>query len=275
MRFAVALSLTLASCASVPSASEHETMPPEEVRALLRAGLSVPGVATDISVAKAANLSALPSARRKIDAVHARAVQLGCARISRGPITDAELADLTSRHWREVDLGERVTVFHVVALRTKLSEFDARSTIASLRDELKGATDRATFERIAGPRVVASKGALVMQPLDPFTIDGRTTEGPQSTFDARFARGVFAIGAGELLSPVIESEFGWHVVLVLGRQPANRLPEQERRALFGPEAQTNRGRACLDTLLARLRTESRPIFTAGSAGEIERMTQSN
>jgi peptidyl-prolyl cis-trans isomerase D len=232
-------------------------------------------VTTDISVAKAANLAALPSARRKIDAVHARAVQADCARISRGPITDGELAEFTERHWREVDVGERVTVFHAVALRNKLSEADARAKIAALREELKGTTDVATFQRIAGPRVDASKGALVMQPLPPFTMDGRTTEGEASTFDSGFVRGAFAIGTAEPLSPVIESAFGWHVLLLVARQPAKRLPEAERRAMFGPEAQSKRSRACLDSLLSRLRTEHRPVFSAGSTAEIERIQQAH
>jgi hypothetical protein len=275
MKLAAAVCLTLVSCASAPSVAEQESMNADEVRALLSSGLPVAGVATDMSVAKAANIAALPGARRKIDAAYARAVQSDCGRRSRGPITDAELAELTALHWRQVDLGERVTVFHAVALRKKLSEAEGRSMALALRDELKGTTDRATFERIAGPRVAASKGALVMQPLDPFTIDGRTAEGEPSTFDPSFARGAFAIAPGEHLSPVIESAFGWHVVLLLGRQPPKRMPEAERRALFGPEAQTKRGRACLDTLLSRLRTEHPPAFAAGSVGEIQRIKQSD
>ena len=275
MRRALLLCLALVSCSSRSNVPEQGpvTLAADDVRALLRAGISVSAAAKDLSVSKAADLANSPGTRSKIDATLARAVHAECARSAQVPINETELAQLTQLHWRDVDVDKRVKVVHVVALRKKFSEQDARRLLESLREELKAATDLATFERLTRPRVSESKGALVQESLDTFTTDGRTTEGPPSSFDADFVRGAFALTSSDPLSPIVPSSYGWHIIFLLAAKPPHRLPPDERRALFTPEAQTNRARACIVALVTKLRSSHPPVFGAGSTAEIERIQQ--
>ena len=227
MRRTLALYFALVSCSQSPSPSQQAAtvLSDNDVRSLLRAGISVPAAASDISVACAANTQAVPSVRRKIDATLARTLHTDCMRTSRFPITDNELADLTRLHWREVDVGERVSVVHVVAKRAKMTEKDAHHVLERLRNDLKSATDLNSFGDVALLPVNASKGDLVLEPLAMFTADGRATEGPPTTFDGQFVRAAFALTPDAPLSPISESAFGWHLIFLLTRLPAKHLAE--------------------------------------------------
>ncbi len=275
MRRALALCFALASCSRSTAKSEAATsISDDDLRSLMRAGISVSAASTDMSVARAAATPSLPAAQRKIDAILARTVHADCMQSSRSTITDAELSELTRLHWTEVDVDERVKVVHVAALRSKISEPEARRALESLRAELDASADLATFDRVAGPHVRESKGALVLQMLDTFTTDGRATEGTVNSFDKAFVRSAFSLTMDAPLSPISESPFGWHLILLLARHPARHIPEAERRALFEPEAQTNRVHACLSALTKRLRAASSPVMSPGTMREIERIKQS-
>jgi hypothetical protein len=177
-----------------------------------------------------------------------------------GPPTDAEVAQLSVRYWRDVDLPEQAKVIHAVVRRPKdPSQYDAaRALAAQLATSLAGAKSDDDFDARARafPHGVFD---VTVERLSSFVADGRIAEGDPGIFDPAFARGAFALKKPGDTSGAVESTFGWHVIRLIERRPPKMVPLEERRVRFASEVYAIRGHDALGAVLSARRAGT-PIY---------------
>jgi hypothetical protein len=132
----------------------------------------------------------------------------------------------------------------------------------SVAAAVKGLTEPTQF----GLRASELKGTvpdieLRLEELPPVASDGRTvplvaTDPPAATFDMDFATAATKLQAAGDQSPVVESRFGFHVILAIEVIPEKRVDEAMRRELFSSEAFAVRAAPELGSTLTRLRTST-------------------
>lgn len=293
----VAVVLVSASCAdrsSGPTAAEQAALGGDVAA---RVGTDVIPVSLVTKVAAEQNLSPREALRRLVDdaicanAARARALDkrppgswtltasrgrftadrmMADARRAGVP-TDAEIAELTSRHWREVDRPVAVRVVHAVVERSKTtdvaSEKKARALAVAIREAVKAAHDGDEFLAMAA--AVPRDGMnVVTQPLPAFEREGYVTEGPGG-MDAEFAKGAFKLTTPGDTSDIVESKFGWHVIRLLEIIPEQRMPAEARRAAFTEEAYMERARVETQARV-KARVATAPIEISPSAENLMR-----
>ncbi len=163
-----------------------------------------------------------------------------------GAPTDTEVAELSARHWRDVDCPEGVRVVHALVKAGNGDPGRLRSTAGELRDVLahtvsaddfldKAKAFSETLSTEAGGRV-----SVVAEALSAFAQDGRTIEGPESAMASEFAQAAFALKRAGDVSSLVESQFGIHVIRLVERVGPRRLDVEARRELFAEEAHERR-----------------------------------
>ena len=175
-----------------------------------------------------------------------------------GPCSDAEVDALSARHLKDVELPERVQVIHAIAIRPKKEAPNQDQQIAHAHEiadaiaaAVHGATSPEDFETRA--KSVAHDGVDVrVESLPAFADDGVVPE-TGGGMDATFAHAAFSLAATGDISPVVETQFGWHVIRLNQRLAAKDIPREERRAMFAEECVTTRARTAFDALLAARR----------------------
>lgn len=193
-----------------------------------------------------------------------------------GPPTDAELAVWTERLYYTLDRPESHRTVHAlvrIPAEADASKWVAAESVAeAISKRVAPAVElaRSSSPRASGDGVDLAEQRfielaretppegfeLVVQPLPPVAADGLTVqpEGRQP-FDGAFIREATSLHTRGALSKPFRSTFGWHVVLMLEKLPAVRVPVDERRRLLAPDILDERIRARHAELLSRLRSE--------------------
>lgn len=188
-----------------------------------------------------------------------------------GPPTDAEIAELTQQYWREVDRPPTVRVVHGVVRRPKKADPAAEARAKALAEELRsavvGAKDAAEF--LEKGKAVPHPGVdVVVEALPAFAHDGSVSEG-EGKMDEAFAKGAHALASVGDTSPIVETQFGWHVIRLVEKLPEQRMPFEARRIAFTDEVYVKRARAATEALLDARKAEVR-IEIAPSAEPLMR-----
>ncbi len=177
--------------------------------------------------------------------------------ISRGPASDAEVAELTAHRWQELDRPESVRATHaVVKIDGPASDAKARAIADHIRDAVRGITDPEAFMRAA--QAVPHEGVDVrVEHLPAVTADGRTLDRDNpltdtgQRFDLDFARAVQTLTVGQISEPT-KTVFGYHVILCEARLPEQRVPLEQRRVRLYDAVIKGRAERAKQELLSRL-----------------------
>lgn len=191
-----------------------------------------------------------------------------------GPPTDAELESQTRERWLELDRSESVRVTHAVVLtKSPADDAPARALAAKLADAVRGAEHGAEFIRRAEalPKESLEIRAEALPPVFP---DGRIWDPAhvpprllQGELDPEFTRAAHALTrVGEQSAP-FKTPFGYHVVLLEERLPAQRLPVEERRERLADAVYSRRAKSELGTLLEDLKKQT-PVELPRSVDEL-------
>ncbi len=206
----------------------------------------------------------------------ARAIvkEIAASAEAQGPVTDAELDEVTARHWTELDRPEASRAVHAVVQPKKGASPDARAAALALAEAIRRAIAPAVDAarrsepppqdprgpedpviavfRKAAADVPSGDLEVRVEALAPVVADGRTlNEGER--YDETFAKAALQLTKRGDVSPVTETSFGFHVLLLLERIPGHTVPREERRAMVRDEVISARARAAKDQLLAGLR----------------------
>jgi hypothetical protein len=205
---------------------------------------------------------------------HSRALLEAMQRAARaeGPPRDSELDELLRERWVALDRPESVRVVHAVALFPKDGTPDeARRVGLELSRALAGISDPAEFLKKA-QEFPDQAVSLRAERLPPFTADGRAfrvgamgTE-PAGNFEPVFTRAAHALAAPGAQSDLVETRYGFHVILLEERLPPQSIPREDQRRVLFEDVVTRRAaslrRALLEQLESRVRIEVSRNFEA-------------
>jgi hypothetical protein len=188
-----------------------------------------------------------------------------------GPPTDAEIVEMTRQYWREVDRPPTIRVVHGVVRRPKKEDPAAEARAKAFAEELRGAVvgakDGAEF--LDKGKALPHPGVeVVLEALPAFADDGFVSEG-EGKMDDAFTKGAYALASVGDTSPIVESQFGWHVIRLVEKVPEQRMPLDARRIAFTDEVYVRRARAATQALLDARKSQVR-VEIAPSAEQVMR-----
>jgi hypothetical protein len=182
---------------------------------------------------------------------------------AKGPISDAELRTFTAKRWLDLDRPASVRTSHAVALKpADGSKEAARRIAAELQAAVRNLRDPTAFLQAA--RAVPSGDVSVRAERLPFIAeDGRgisttTPREPTRDFDKAFAQAASQLQNPGDQSGLVETRFGFHVILLEERLPERRVPEADRRRALHAEVMNARALESRTALVEKL-AASTPI----------------
>ena len=176
-----------------------------------------------------------------------------------GP-TGAEMTREAANHWWEFDRPAAAKTTHaVVRVKKPADEPGARALASRLRERLVGVTGVDEFLELA-KGMDAGRLEIVAESLPPVAVDGRIVPIERPPPGANVGRLVsqYALAANALevqgeISPVVETEFGYHIIYLEGRLGAHVMPIAEQRRFVAALVPQTRAKAKENELLGRLR----------------------
>ncbi|HKQ71315.1 MAG TPA: peptidylprolyl isomerase [Polyangiaceae bacterium] len=204
-------------------------------------------------------------------AVRGRLARLELARLrteaAEAATTDEEVATATQRHMVELDRPEAFRVIHAVVVVDAKADAARRARAKELADRIaeRVAVASGADEFRSQADSVEGRGDLEvkLETLKPVAADGRVVdlEHPlptPETYVVPFARAASRLSRIGQKSPVVATEFGYHVLMLLERTEPHVVALEERRRLLHDEIVTDRARRLKKELLDRLRAEAQP-----------------
>ena len=182
-----------------------------------------------------------------------------------GPPTDAELERLRAERWMDLDRPVSVRTHHAVVMPENADQdaaareaaeriAAATSGVSELEAFLKTADSVDTGQlktRVESLPLMTEDGRAVY--LDP--LDHRRKKPP--SFDRDYARAAHAIAGEGQTSPVVRTKFGYHVIFLTERVDAQRYELAALRSKLTDDVHHARARQQLDSLLERLKRDTR------------------
>jgi parvulin-like peptidyl-prolyl isomerase len=194
-----------------------------------------------------------------------------------GPPTDQEIDALKAERWMDLDRPSSVSVAHAVVVAKGSAEAaSARASAERIARATAGISDVSKFIKVAKavatkplekrveqlPHMTADGRAVYLDPFDP------RRERPLQ-FDLAFAAAVHAIPEEGQQSPVVETKFGYHVILMVERIDPQHMSRAEFRRELEPDVFQARAKRQLDSLLSDLRSKA----TVELARNLEELTE--
>ena len=195
--------------------------------------------------------------------------------VADGVPTDAEIERVTAERWFAVDRPSAAKTTHFVVRVTKSGSSASAQVLArKIATSVHGISDPDAF--IAAVKSFPANGAeVVAESLPPVTSDGRSiqldkngdpvAEGPH--FDETFARAANLLESEGSQSGLVQSPFGYHVILLERKVAAKHVPLEERRRNFAPEVYARRARQLTERFVEEGK-KLRPVQLEPSLQEI-------
>jgi hypothetical protein len=216
--------------------------------------------------ARSHRLDDTPAVRAAVRAELGRALlEVVRAEAASEPPTDAEVSKATELHFVELDRPAAFRVIHTVALLANAADPATRARARAVAEQVAKAVASATTAdafRSAAAAVSHEGIEIKTEELAPMAEDGRVVDlrnpTARGSFVPEFARAAARLQSEGQKSGVIETPYGYHVMLLLERIPPFFVPLEERRSRLAPEIMAHRAQDRMDARVRQLRAELPP-----------------